>query len=78
LLFGLLTHNLLETNLAEDFHGALAGLRGAGMDGSAAMVFHGQRTDAVESEQHGGRQTNQAAADDENRNFDISHGYSAS
>jgi len=57
LLFGGSAHNLFQTDLAEYFHGALAGLCGSGMDGGIAMVFHSERTDAVVSEQHGGRQT---------------------
>jgi hypothetical protein len=38
------------------------------MDGRAAMVLYDQRGDPVMAEQHGGRKSYQAAADDENRN----------
>ena len=44
------------------------------MDGGPRVALHRQRRHAVVAEQHGGRETHQAAADDQDRGLLFSHG----
>ena len=43
------------------------------MDGRSTVMLHDQRGDAVMPEEHRRGQSNQAAADDEDRNVDLGH-----
>ena len=73
LLIGFLAHDLFDADRPEDFHRSLVDLRRSRMDRGSPMVFDGERTDAVMPEEHRRRQSNKTAADNQNRNFDISH-----
>ena len=67
-------HPLLEPHLADHLHGAQLEVPRARMDRRARVALHRQRRHAVVAEQHGRRQTHQAAADDQDGNLLVSHG----
>ena len=68
-----LPHDLFDADSPEDLHRALADLRRARMDRGAAVMFDGERADAMVAEQQRGRHPDQAAADDEDGDFAIGH-----
>ena len=67
-------HPLLEPHLADHLHRAQLEVSRARMDRRARVALHRQRRHAVVAEQHGRRQTHQAAADDQDRDLLVSHG----
>ena len=69
-------HDLLDANGPEDLHRPLGDLCGARMDGRPAMMLDRQRSNAIVTEQQRAGHPDQAAADDQDGNFDVGHGSS--
>src|ERR671933_75598 len=72
-LRGLRAHSLLQPHLAQRLHGAELEVAGARVDRRAGVALDRQRRDAVVAEQHGGRQADHAAADDQDRDLLLGH-----
>jgi hypothetical protein len=73
LFAGFFIDHPLDANAPEYFHGALVDHCGARVDGSAAMVLHGKRPNAVEPEKQGSGHAHEAASDDQYRDFEVAH-----
>ena len=73
LLFGLLTHNLFNSDGAQNLHGPLAYHCGAGMNRGPAMMFNRQRRYSMMTKEQRGRHANQATANDQNWDFEVRH-----
>ena len=73
LRFGLFADDGFEADGAQHLHGALADERGARMNGGAAVVFDGERRNAVMREEHGRGHADEAASGDEDGDFVVRH-----
>ena len=64
---------LLQTDCAVRLHGALVDEGGPRVDGCAAVALEDERGHAVMAEEHRGRQPDQTAADDQDRDLFVGH-----
>ena len=73
LLVGFVAHDLFDADRAQDLHRALGDLRRARMDCRPAMMFDGECGNPVMAEQQRGGHADEAAADDQDRDFNVGH-----
>src|SRR5205085_8480096 len=73
LVIGFSADNLFDADGAEDFHRALADLRGPRMNRRSAVMFDSHRMNTMMSEQQRRRQSDKTPADNQNRYFEVSH-----
>src|SRR6185437_10791303 len=78
LLGGAVADDALQAHGPEDFHRALGCLRGAWVNGCAAVIFDGEAADAMLRQEQRRGHADQALADDEYGDLDVAHFFQAS